>query len=431
MQTRLATSLRWLLARSRWLPLPVSVIYLVSWIVGEAGRYAIVEKTVVFTLFAVAIAFSGLWPLVSLGIVTAIPVLQLGGVLYPPTSTTWPTYAAAGFVALMVAFRGEGWSRRLVIPAGLLVSLLFAVRLISPGPEGYWVDWVGYGDGFDGIVAISTNSVTYGVYPNRDAFIGLLIGALVFYFGMWAIGYAMRSLLRVRAIGHVLVAAEDRLQETDFELRLAEDRARISRDVHDALAHSLAVIVSQAEGALALQGQRPQVAGGALTNIAAVGRVALTDVRSLVERIHDEDLTAIAPSIEDLPDVIARMRTVGMDATLQVLGEPDDLPASRDLAVFRIVQESLTNALKHGGAASTARVTLDWQGAGLAILVVSTPGGEPTTPHPSRGVGIEGMKERAHLAGGWLSAERDGSDFRVTAYIPTEARTGSLEVIRG
>lgn len=429
MQKSLGNFARWLLARASWIPVPIAFVYLVLWIVGEAGRYAIVEKTVVFALFAVAIAFSGLWPIISLAVVTAIPVLQLSGLLYPPTSTTWAAYWAAGFVALMVAFRGEGWARKLVFPVGLIVSLLFAVRLITPGPEGYWVDWTGYGEGLSGIGALGNGGVTYGIYPNRDAFIGLLIGALVFYFGAWAIGFAMRSLLRVRAIGHVLVAAEDRLQETDFELRLSEDRARISRDVHDALAHSLAVIVSQAEGALALQSQRPKVAADALSNIASVGRVALTDVRSLVESIHDEDLTAIAPTIDDLPDVIARMRKVGMDATLQVLGEPHDLPPSRDLAVFRIVQESLTNALKHAGSTSTARVTLDWQGIGLAILVVSSPADRPLASETSRGVGIAGMKERARLAGGWLSAEPDGRDFRVTAYIPLEARTGSLEVV--
>ena len=425
MQKTVKTWARWLLAHSQWIPVPIAIVYLVAWIVGEAGRWGIIENTVVFSLFALAIAFSGLWPLASLGVITAIPVLQLVGILYPPTSNTWPAYWAAGFVAFMVAFRAEGWARKLVLPVGLVVSLLFAVRLITPSQEGYWVDWASFGE----VMFAYDGGITYGLYPNRDAFITLLLGALIFYFGLWAIGVAMRSLLRVRAIGHVLDAAEDRLQETDFELRLSQDRARISRDVHDALAHSLAVIVSQAEGAIALSAQKPKVVGEALSNIVTVGRTALVDVRGLVERIHDHDVTAASPGIDDLDDVIEHLRGIGMDVTFRVLGEPVALSTTHNLAVFRIVQESLTNALKHSGAPVIAHVTLDWQGPGLAVLVTSR--GSTTPPEPSgRGVGIEGMKERARLTGGWLTAApADGNLFIVTAYIPATPATSPNPVL--
>jgi len=390
----------------QWFALAGGVIYLVLWIVAEAGRYGILEKTVVFAIFAVAIGISGWWPLVSLGIVTAVPVLQFAGVLYPPVSQTWPMYEAAGIVAFVVAVRGEGLVRKLVLPVGILTSILFAARMMIPSIEGgYWTSWVGGGSNFSG-------------YPHREGLIMLILVAAGFYAAMWSAGIAIRSLLRVRAIGTVLDEAEDRLIETDFELRLAQDRARISRDVHDALAHSLAVIVSQAEGAAALAGQKPRVATAALQTIASVGRTALVDVRSLVERIHDDDVTVNTPTIDDLGAVVAQMRKLGMDATLQVLGSPRPLATTHDLAVFRIVQESLTNALKHAGASSTARVTLDWQGTGLAVLVVSKAPTEPPVPGPGRGVGIRGMMERARLTGGWLTAEREDNDFVVTAFIP-------------
>ncbi|MDZ4046038.1 MAG: histidine kinase [Rhodoglobus sp.] len=414
MEKTLRRFARQLITHFTWVPVAGAVAYLVLWIIAEAGRSGIVEKTVVFALFAAAIALSGLVPVASLSIITAVPVLQLVGILYPPMATSWPMYAAAGFVAFAIAFRAEGIARALVLPVGVVTSLLFAGRMMLPSHEGYWTSWIG------GRFIVTDR-------PHWENFITLIALGLGFYLAMWALGVAGRSLLRERAIGHELSSAEGRLLETDFELRLAEDRARISRDVHDALAHSLAVIVSQAEGALALSSRKPKVAGDALATIATVGRSALTDVRTIVERIHDEDLIATAPAIDDLSELIGRMRGLGMDATLQTLGERRDLSPARELAVYRIVQESLTNALKHAGASSTVRVTLDWQGPGLAILVVSRPGGDAGGSAGTRGVGIEGMKERARLAGGWLSAAPDGEGFLVTALIPTRASAPASE----
>lgn len=399
MKNILSRPARVLLRHSQWIPMAGALVYVVLWCIGEASRIG-PGTGAVLALFAIAIALSGFVPLASLSIITAVPILQLAGVLYPPTANAWPLYQAAGWVALVVAFRGEGLARKLVLPVGVVTAVLFATRMMVPTDEGYWTEWVGGG-----------HAITD--FPNRESFVTLLLLGLGFYGGLWAVGIAGRSLLREREIGRVLT-------RTDLELRIAEDRARISRDVHDALAHSLAVIVSQAEGALALQAKRPTAAADALSNIASVGRVALTDVRSLVESIHDEDLTAVAPTIDDLGPLVGRMRKVGMDVTLQVLGERRELPASRELAVFRIVQESLTNALKHGGPTSAARVTLDWQGTGLAVLVVSTPSGDAAAQR-SGGVGIAGMKERARLAGGWLTAAPEGDDFLVTAFIPAGA----------
>lgn len=401
MQNTLRRIARRLVTHYRWIPVAGAAAFLTLWLVAEASRIT-AGGIFVLVLFSIAIGLSGFLPLVSLAIITVVPVLQLFGVLYPPSANDWPIYQAVGWVALVVAFGAEGLARKLVLPVGLVVSLLIAARMMLPSEEGYWTSWIG-------ARMIITDR------PHWEGLISLLLLGLGFYIGMWALGIAGRSLLRERAIGF-------ELSKTDFELRLAEDRARISRDVHDALAHSLAVIVSQAEGALALQSKRPQVAADALSNIASVGRVALTDVRSLVESIHDDDITAVAPTIDDLPAVISRMRKVGMDATLQVLGTPEALPATRELAVFRIVQESLTNALKHAGPKSTARVTLDWQGPGLAILVVSRPAADPDRLGSSPGVGIAGMKERARLAGGWLTAEAEGDEFLVTAFIPVHAR---------
>lgn len=403
---------------TRWGPIVIAAAYLGFWLVGEIGRMASNTTFVTLLLFTATIAISGRFPLVALGLTLLIPLLHLAG-FAPPTSTTWFMYSALGLVAFIVAFGATGWARRLVLPVGGIVSALFAARLVIPSEYGTWTDWIG------GPYAPRLNPVN----PIREDFTVLLIGAILFYVAFWALGTAARALLSERRIGGVLVAAESRLEETDFELRLSQDRARISRDVHDTLAHSLAVIVSQAEGALALKGKRPAVAGEALANIASVGRSALLDVRSLVESIHDHDLTASKPTIADIHSLITHLRGVGMDVSLKVLGTPRELAPSHDLAVFRIVQESLTNALRHSGQNSLARVTLDWQGTGLAVLVSSTGAGPQSPPAASRGVGIEGMKERARLTGGWLTAEpAEEGTFLVTAYIPTPALAPTAEL---
>ena len=403
-----------------WGPVAIAIVYAVAWALAEASRVVAVadrgESIVasvpvpwILVLFTAAIAVSGKYPYVSLGAAVAIPSLQLIGALEPPSSDNWFMYSALGAVAFVIAFSGTGWARKLVLPVGALASALFAARLVIPSANDSWSYWIGGPD------APRLNPMN----PIREDFVVLLLASMLFYLAWWALGTAARSLLSERALGDVLVEAEHRLEETDFELRLSQDRARISRDVHDTLAHSLAVIVSQAEGAIALSATKPVVAGEALANIATVGRSALVDVRSLVESIHETDITAAKPTIDDLPSVVAHLRGVGMDASLRVLGAPRALTPSHDLGVFRIVQESLTNALRHGGQNGTATVTLDWQDGGLAILVASSGVPSSAPPTASRGVGIQGMKERARLMGGWLTAEpADNGAFLVTAFVP-------------
>jgi signal transduction histidine kinase len=260
-------------------------------------------------------------------------------------------------------------------------------------------------------------------HPLQEVFAWLLLAGFGIYAGAWALGVGVANVLKIRSISRVLISAETRLEETDFELRLAQDRERISRDVHDALAHSLAIVVSQAEGALALRSVKPEVVGDSLRNIATVSRTALVDVRRLVEQIQeDDDVTTPKATIADIDSLVTHMREIGMDASLRLLGNPVSLMPSQELAVYRIVQESLTNSLKHGGPTSTVTVVLDWRGPGLAVLVTSA-GGTPLIKEradPDRGVGIAGMKERARLAGGWLTAElSDDGSFIVTAFLST------------
>jgi signal transduction histidine kinase len=393
-----------------WVPPLAGIIYLVLWVVAEAGR-DIDTVAIVFALFAVAIGISVWRPLASLAVFVVVPTLQILGLVYPPSATSWPAYGAAAIVAFLVGFSGSRRARYLALGIGAVAVALIAYRLALPSAgENSWSSWTG-------MIAVGRR------HPLQEDFLTLLLAGFGIYAAAWALGVGFANVMQIRRISRVLISAETRLEEADFELRLAQDRERISRDVHDALAHSLAIVVSQAEGALALRSVKPEVVGDSLRNIATVSRTALVDVRRLVEQIQeDDDVTTPKATIADIDALVTHMREIGMDASLRVLGNPVSLMPSQELAVFRIVQESLTNSLKHGGPTSTVTVVLDWRGPGLAVLA-SSAGGTPLIqehPDPDRGIGIAGMKERARLAGGWLTAElSDDGTFIVTAFIPT------------
>lgn len=396
----------------------LGAIYLVFWLIEiRANNWQL--STIMMALFlAVSIALSARQSLISFALLIVAPLSQLVYLFPGGADLILPICLGGCFIAFIAGIRSVGLTRFLAIPAGAIASIFVAYIAVRSR------DWLT-------MTTISGDSVSG--HPRWVEFGTLSLACFGLYTAAWAIGVAIASL----TLGRTLKAAESQLEETDFELRLQLDRARISRDVHDALAHSLTIVVSQAEGALALQAARPEVAEESLRTIASVGRTALIDVRNLVERIQDDDVLTMKQTTADLPALAEDMRSIGLDTTVQILGEPKPLPPSHDITVFRIVQESLTNTLKHSGATSTATVALDWHNDGLTVLVSSvghsaaghssvshsSAGPDPLiAEHEARGVGIEGMKERARLAGGWLTATSAGENvFIVTAFIPVDA----------
>lgn len=391
---------------SVWLAPLVAMVYLGYWVAGGAAAPG--TSTVgVFALLAVALGLAAWMPSVSLALIVAVPAIQAVGLAQAPDARTWPANAAAVAVAFFVGFRATGWVRYLALPAGAVSSLLMAWSMTAPlSPVPLQYSWLSAATGGStGVLLVLVSSALFGVFA-----------------AAWALGLAVRVILGRRAIAGQLQVVETRWEATDFELRLAQDRARIARDVHDALAHSLAIIVSQAQGAVALAPTRPAVAVEAVGTIAEVGRTALIDVRGLVERIQQDDDIQPRETLEDLPALVGRMRSVGVQTELESTGDPGGLSPSQELAAFRIVQESLTNALKHGGADSFVAVGLSWTPAGLDLKVLSSPlsGSRPITPSMAPGLGIRGMAERARLAGGWLETTTpSGGEFVVTAHFPS------------
>ena len=410
------------------LPIAGAVLFFVLWTVAEAGRSPHLLKEAMFLLWAAALGLAGIRPRLALAGTVVIPALvaaagwigmagfDLPGVytLYVlpsidylfSLSTSWPAWLAAPIIVGYVASMSPTWRRRIdALVVGLVSAVVYAAVLGAAG----WLSWVGDHRGYSALINEAS---------------GLVFSLLAAVLIAWVIGIGLGALWRVQVVSERLETTTARLDDAGLELRLAHDRGRISRDIHDSLAHSLAIIVAQAEGAAAIHELKPTAAPESLANIATVARHALTEVRLLVERINDdEDVSEHTSRLEHIPALIADLRQSGVDATLRTLGTIDRLALSKQVAVFRIVQESLTNALKHGGRGSSATVTLDAQGAGLAVLIVSkSGGGAPLVSGGGRGIGIAGMKERARLVGGWLTAvPSDDETFVVTAFIPPDS----------
>jgi signal transduction histidine kinase len=203
----------------------------------------------------------------------------------------------------------------------------------------------------------------------------------------------------------------------------AIERARIARELHDVIAHSLSVIVVQADGAAAGAEQRPAAAAEALRTIGDTGREALGQMRRLlgVLRTDEKGGAALAPQpgVEQLAALVDQMAAAGLPAKLTVEGRPRPLVGTIDVTLYRLAQEALTNALKHGEAISRVDVVLRYRDDAIELLVRDDGRGAPAAD-AGQGYGLAGMRERVALHEGTLSAgPRDGGGFEVHAVIAT------------
>lgn len=218
--------------------------------------------------------------------------------------------------------------------------------------------------------------------------------------------------------------------ETEREERarraVLDERARIAREMHDVIAHSLAVIVSQAQGGQYAARVDPKRATESLATIAETGRQALADMRGLLDVLRSDSSTAAdddrgpQPTLRDLPELLARVRSAGLPVRYNSVGAPFPLSPAAELALYRVVQEALTNTLKHGGPGASANVEFAWSGDAVLVSVQDT-GHSDSTPGRT-GRGLVGMRERLAVMGGAVSAE-PGEDrgFVVRASLPRRA----------
>ena len=213
-------------------------------------------------------------------------------------------------------------------------------------------------------------------------------------------------------------------RDTKAQLAAAAERSRIAREMHDIIAHNLAVIVGLADGGRYAAARSPERSSQALGEIASTGREALSELRRLLG-VLTEDNDRVAdlapqPGLADLEALLDRVRAAGLPVTCTMQGDPAGLSEGQQLTVYRIVQEALTNTLKHAGPAATAEVILGYAGGAVDLQVTDTGLGTAAGSPDGDGRGLHGMRERAAVYDGTLQAgpASSGGGWRVAAHLP-------------
>jgi signal transduction histidine kinase len=264
---------------------------------------------------------------------------------------------------------------------------------------------------------------------------GLLsVGSNLFFFvAAWAIGDVAR-ISRVRAAKLVERNTElHAAQEVISEQAVLDERVRIAREVHDVVAHHVSVMGVQAGAARRVMARSPRQAAEVLSSIESSSRQAVGELHRLLGFLRREDdrsgvVAAPQPGLSGMDALIAQVNEAGLRASCRIEGTPGLLPPSVDVSAYRVAQEGLTNALKHGGVGTIATVTLRYTPDVLELAVVDDGRGrsngrsDTTSLAPSTGHGLVGMRERVALHGGHFQAgHRRGSGFEVKATFPLSA----------
>lgn len=237
----------------------------------------------------------------------------------------------------------------------------------------------------------------------------------------WLVGRDMRR--RRERVADLESRAQqlEREREEKAELAVSEERARIARELHDIVAHGVSVIVAQARAGPHLTDD-PERANGVFRAIESSGREALDELRRLLGILRSEDQQlAIGPQpgLTSLTSLVGQVRASGLPVELRVEGEPVHLPAGVDLSAYRIVQEALTNVVKHAHA-TAAEVEVRYRPDALELAIVDDGRGAAVGANGA-GHGLVGMRERVALYGGTLDAGRgDGGGYSVRARLPLE-----------
>jgi signal transduction histidine kinase len=310
------------------------------------------------------------------------------------------------------------------LPLGVLVALYTVAVMRRPIISG------GAALGYLAVLAVG---VATGWAPLSD---DLLYTYLIAVVAAVSLGYGV-ALGRARArLAEQRAAELAKEQETQTRAAVESEQARIAREVHDIVAHDVSVIVAQAAAARRVLADRPSEAEQSLRSIESVGRDALDGLRRLLTLLRTEQTAterAPQPSLDRLPWLLAQVRRAGLPVSLTVRGPAGPLPATVELNAYRIVQEALTNSLKHAGP-TQASVTLGYGKDALTLEIrdhgrdaPAAPGPVDAThqdtgsPAPARGTGygLISMQQRVAMLGGELSVGHDGRrGFRVEARLP-------------
>ena len=322
-----------------------------------------------------------------------------------------PTFADVGILILLYTVAAER-PRRVSLPGLVACAALSVAAAARYNPGG-------------------------GQHQHPGAFVVVVGVFLLASVGAWVLGDSVASRrARSAALEERAVRAE-RERDTQAEIAAAAERVRIARELHDVIAHSLSVMVAQADGGVYAFDAAPERSREALAEIGRTGRQALSEMSSLLGVLRggpEAPSLAPAPAAADIAQLVTQAREAGMRVSLTVEGQARPLPGGLSLAAYRIVQEALTNVRKHAAPGAAAEVTVRY-GPGDLVLRVADDGGH-SAGSPSKlprygadrppgsagnpGNGLAGMRERAAMYGGTVQAgpRPDDGGFEVTARLP-------------
>jgi signal transduction histidine kinase len=302
---------------------------------------------------------------------SALPSALISGLGYPPGPPLGPT------VAMFSVGRYPSETRTGRRTAAVVVGAIYVLHVGA--------SWIGHGD---------------------SPLVPVLLGALV-WGGAWVAGDRVRQRQE---------RSRERRVRTERERRLAvaEERTRIARDLHDSAGHALNVILVQSGAARLLADKDPARARAALETVESVARETVDEIDRMVRVLREDGVAAVDPPIglAALDRLVERHEEAGLSLEAAVRGDPRPLSRAVDQAAYRIVQEALTNAARHGPSAATLEVTYGDRALGLEVTNAAE------TVDVVEGHGIVGMRERAALLGGRVEVTSAGGTFRVRAELP-------------
>ena len=340
------------------------------------------------------------WFTVPAAALVVLPLLARRRFPFAAPASVWLAAAALSFVDGRIDVFAESAFVAGLAAAFLLGNLRDAVQA-----------WLG--------LAIALSSVTIVVYNNPGHAPGELVFVPVLVAIVWLTGFALRERAEQAEAAEARAALAERERETAARIAVAEERARIARELHDIVAHAVSVMVLQVGAVRHKLPEELADDADALRNVEATGRTALGEMRRLLgamRRDGDDLELAPQPGLAGLDSLLEEIGRAGLPVQLHVDGEPAPLPQAIDLSAYRIVQEGLTNALKHARA-SRADVTVRYGPDELQIEVRDDGEGDARSDGP--GYGLVGVRERVKIYGGEMTAgTATGGGFVLSTRLP-------------
>jgi signal transduction histidine kinase len=337
----------------------------------------------------------------------------------------WRPVDEVTWTALLVSAIASGsllWRRtRPLVILALLIGLEVLPNSVAPTEATFAVPFVLYSAGRYGendrwnflLLAAEVVIVSITTYMDNEDLAEFVLAG-VFVFGFWYVGR------RIRFRGQRLAEREERRREEALRT-VVEERTRIARELHDVVAHRVSLMTVQAGAARTIATENPEKAAEAMGAVEQAGREVLGELRHLlgVLRPDAEGDLFPQPGLIDIPHLVDEFNEAGLEVTLSVDGEEVELPVRVELAVYRIVQEALTNSVRHATGATRATVAIGWAPRELCLEV--TDDGRPVGGVGPDGHGLIGMRERVAVYGGTFTAGRPpGGGWRIRARLPLD-----------